>query len=261
MEDNTKTNTEITATSQPEQKPLIKVSVSSTKTFEQCPRKYYYTYLEKLPKKDWGHLTLGKFCHKVLELFHIRWKLDKNLDLIELIGTCFADARADKEFFGVITPGQLEDAKNFIQDYLFGVEKNGMPNVLSVEEPFEIYVDKFMLRGFIDRIDIDADGVFHIIDYKTSKNEKYLDDFQLLVYGMALKNKYPDMDKFRGSYVMLRQGSKLITNEFSISDVYKCEKKILDYGRRIEAEQKWEKRPSPLCNWCDFYDTCMGGWI
>lgn len=246
--------------SEQEQQSLIKLSASSTKTFEQCPRKYYYTYIEKLPKKSWGHLILGTFCHKVLELFHRQWIADKNLDLVELIGSCFSAAREDKEFSGML-PDQLEDAKGMIQEYLFSMEKRGMPNTLFVEEPFKINVQRYVLRGFIDRIDVDPDGLFHIVDYKTTKNEKYLDDFQLLVYGMALKNKYPDMDRFRGSYVLLRKGSKLITNEYSMHDVYKCEKKIIDFGTRIEQEQKWEKRPSPLCNWCDFYDTCMGGWI
>lgn len=243
-----------------QEEPLIKLSASSTKTFEQCPRKYYYTYIEKLPKKSWAHLKLGTFCHRVLELFHKQWILNKNLNLVDLIGNCFLTARGEDDFIGML-PDQLEEAKEMLQEYLFGVEKRGMPNTLFVEEPFKISVDKFLLRGFMDRIDVDPDGLFHIVDYKTTKNEKYLDDFQLLVYGMALKSKYPDMDRFRGSYVLLRKGSKLVTNEYSMHDVYKCEKKILDFGIRIEQEQKWEKRPGPLCNWCDFYDTCMGGWI
>jgi ATP-dependent helicase/DNAse subunit B len=74
-------------------KPLIKLSASSTKTFEQCRRKYYYTYIEKLPKKNWAHLTLGTFCHRVLELFHKQWLTDKNLNLVELMGHCFSQAQ------------------------------------------------------------------------------------------------------------------------------------------------------------------------
>jgi RecB family exonuclease len=251
---------EIAPSAEQEQQSLIKLSASSTKTFEQCPKKYFYTYIEKLPKKSWAHLILGTFCHKVLELFHKQWMLNKNLDLLELIGNSFSAARAEKEFAGM-DPNQLEDAKGMLQEYFFSIEKRGMPNTLTVEEPFKITIDKYLLRGFMDRVDVDPDGLFHIVDYKTTKNEKYLDDFQLLVYGMALKNKYPDMNRFRGSYVLLRKGSKLITTEFSMHDVYKCEKKILEFGNRIEQEQRWEKRPSPLCNWCDFYDPCMGGWV
>jgi RecB family exonuclease len=237
-------------------KPLIKLSASSTKTFEQCRRKYYYTYIEKLPKKDWGHLRLGTFCHRVLEIFHKQWLLDKNLNLAELIGCCFAQARTEKEGIGM-SSDQLDAAKDMLQEYLYSVEKNGMPNTLSVEDNFVLNVGNYVLRGFIDRLDVDKDGIFHIVDYKTTKNEKYLDDFQLLVYGMAIKNKYPDMDRFRGSYVLLKKGSKMITTDFNLSDIVKCEKKILEFGKNIEEEKKWEKTPTQLCNWCDFYDTCM----
>jgi putative RecB family exonuclease len=238
-------------------KPLLKLSASSTKTFDSCRRKYFYSYIDKQPKKHWDHLTLGTFCHAVLEAFHKQWLADKNLNLAQLIGSCFAEARTETEFL-TMTDTQLNDAKVMIQDYLFLVEKNGMPNTLSVEEGFEITLGNYVLRGFIDRLDVDKDGLFHIVDYKTTKNEKYLDDFQLLVYGMAIKNKYPEIDRFRGSYVLLKKGSKMMTNEYNLSDIYKCEKKILEYGKSIEEEKKWEKSPSQLCNWCDFYDTCMG---
>lgn len=239
---------------------LIKLSASSTKTFEQCPKKYFYTYIDKLPRKSWSHLTLGTFCHKTLELFHSKWKIDKNLELVTLMGECFSLARTEDEFSGM-SGEQLEEAKLMLQAYLASMEKHGMPNVLFVEEPFKLNIGKYLLRGFMDRVDVDADGLFHILDYKTTRNPAYLsgpgDDFQLLVYGLALKNKYPDMDKFRASYVLLRKGAKLITNEYSVYDIDKCEKKILDFGNRIENEQRWEKRPSALCSWCDFYSPCQ----
>jgi RecB family exonuclease len=249
-----------TAETQP---TLIKLSASSTKTFESCKRKYYYTYIEKLPKKSWPHLMLGTFCHAVLEQFHSEWKIDKNLVLPDLMGKCFAEQRCRKESnadFSSMLPNSLEEAKVLLQEYLFNVEKNGMPNVLATEAPFIIQIDDCLLRGSIDRIDVDKDGIFHIVDYKTSKNEKYLDNFQLLVYGIALKNKYPDLQGFRGSYLLLRKNSRLITEEFGLHDILKCEKKIIEFGKNIKQEQKWAKSPSPLCNWCDFYDTCMGGW-
>lgn len=244
------------------QTAIIKLSASSTKTFEQCRKKYYYTYIDKLPKKHWPHLILGTFCHAVLEMFHKEWIKDKNLELVSLMSKCFSIVRRDSEFLKMSSE-QLEDAKNMIQDYLFSVETSGMPNTLSVEESFEIKIDNYIIRGFIDRLDVDKDGLFHIVDYKTTKNEKYLDNFQLLVYGMAIKNKYPNIDRFRGSYVLLKKGSKMITEEFNIHDILKCEKKILEFGASIQAEQEWKKSPSQLCHWCDFYSPCQtgGDWV
>ena len=177
------------------------------------------------------------------------------------MGNAFSDQRQNKEYVSML-PQQLEEAKIMLQEYLFALEKNGMPNVLAIEDGFNLIIDKYVLRGFIDRIDVDKDGLFHIVDYKTTKNEKYLDDFQLLIYGLALKNKYPDMDRFRGSYILLKKGSKYMTNEYNIEDIRKCEKKIIEYGNSIENEKIWRKNPSPLCNYCDFYEPCQGiSWL
>ena len=240
---------------------LIKLSASSTKTYDSCARKYRYTYIDKLPKKEWDHLKLGTFCHNVLEQFHEEWKNDKNLELRPLMSRSFANQRhlASLDPKTKLADEQLTEAKGMLQDYLYSMERNGMPNVLGVEDGFEMVVgNKYVLRGFLDRLDVDKDGLFHIVDYKTTKNEKYLDSFQLLVYGLALKQKYPDLKRFRGSYVLLRKGSKMLTNEYTLNDILGCEKKIIEYGTAIENEKKWEKTITRLCDWCDFKDVCLG---
>lgn len=238
-----------------EKNGLLKLSASSTKTYSSCAKKYYYSYINKIyPRKEWAHLTLGSFTHSCLEQFHESWLKDKNLELSSLMGQAFSDQRNNFK----LTDEQLEDAKAMLQDYLFQVERNGMPNVLSNEESFEIVIENYLMRGFIDRIDVDKDGLFHIIDYKTSKTDKYMDEFQLLVYGVALKRKHPTIEKIRGSYVLLRQSSRLLTYEFDVDDLLKCENKIVEFGKSIENEVEWATNPSPLCKWCDFYEPCQG---
>ena len=43
------------------------LSVSKVKTFKDCPAKYRYTYIEKLPRKSWEFQVLGQFAHSSLE--------------------------------------------------------------------------------------------------------------------------------------------------------------------------------------------------
>ena len=100
------------------------------------------------------------------------------------------------------------------------------------------------------------DGRFHIIDYKTTKNAQYLDEFQLLVYGLWLKREYPDIKEFRGSYVLLRHGSKLKSYDFNAEDVDQIEKDLISYASKIREEDTWTPVPHRLCNWCDFKSIC-----
>jgi ATP-dependent helicase/DNAse subunit B len=55
------------------------LSASRCKTYKDCPRKYYYTYKEKLPRKEWEHFDLGELVHGALEIFHKEYKSDKDL--------------------------------------------------------------------------------------------------------------------------------------------------------------------------------------
>ena len=44
-------------------------SPSSINTYKQCPRKYYYQYIEKIPTGTSIHLIRGNICHSALEDF------------------------------------------------------------------------------------------------------------------------------------------------------------------------------------------------
>ena len=45
-------------------------SPSSINTFKQCPRKYYYQYIEKLPVLPNIHQVRGNIAHDTLEHFY-----------------------------------------------------------------------------------------------------------------------------------------------------------------------------------------------
>lgn len=235
---------------------LIKLSASAVKTYDQCPKKYFFNYIERAPKRQWDHFDLGNLCHETLELFHIAYMKDgtDKQTLSQMMGTSFTQAR--KKFMKMSDVLRAE-GKDLLMDYLKMIQKNGMPNVKGVETSFSFNItENILVRGFLDRLDIMKDGRFHIIDYKTTKNVKYLDEFQLLVYGLWLKRKYPSVDSFKGSYLLLRHGSTLKSYDFNIEDVNKIEKDLISYANRIREEDIWTAIPTPLCNWCDFKGIC-----
>lgn len=238
------------------QAKIVKLSASAVKTYEQCPRKYFYNYIERAPRKQWDHFDLGNLCHKTLELFH-KYYMENSPEkktLGKTMSSCFAEARKD---FPKMSVKLIEDGKELIQEYLVKIKQDGIPDVKGVETYFTLNItDEILVRGYLDRFDLQKDGMYHILDYKTTKNERYLDDFQLSIYGLWLNTKYPDVDKFKGSYVLLRHGSKLKSYDFNKEDVEKTKKKLINYANSIKNESTWAPIPTALCNWCDFKNLC-----
>lgn len=70
-----------------------KMSASQLMCYMSCPRKWYYSYWEKLkPKVDRPYLTMGKLCHKGMEYaMRRKWWADRygeeiTLDQLEVAG-------------------------------------------------------------------------------------------------------------------------------------------------------------------------------
>ena len=235
------------------------LSVSRVKAFLDCKRKYFYLYEQKMPRKQWDHFDMGTLVHGTLENFHQSFRKDGQDQLKRLMKESFAKQRKE---MGTVKNTVLIEARDLLADYLKDIEENGIGSeIVTLEEKFEIKLnDRFNLLGFVDRLDLDKDGIYHIKDYKTNKNMKYMEPFQLQAYGLYLLNKFPDIQCFRGSYIILRFNGQALTYDFNIEDVEKIKSQLIEYGDRIMEEKKWAPTQSPLCGWCDFKDTCLNSW-
>ena len=245
----------------------FRVSVSKTKTFNQCRKQYEFNYILKFPKKEREYHVLGKFCHKVLEVFHQRYQEGCTLPYNKIMGEAWKEAWT--EFKEKMTPAMKKECWDLVNKYLKMVSLitptniNGMPaNVIGVEKRFEIPVgDNIILNGAIDRIQMDDDDVIHVCDYKTTKNKKYLknDWFQLLAYAYVILTEDPSIKKVRGSYILLRHDFEYITTEFSLKQIKEVEKQILEYVEQMRSETEFKPTPSALCSYCDFLEHCPAG--
>lgn len=242
----------------------LRLSVSKTKTFNQCKKQFEFNYILKLPKKDRDYHTFGKFCHRVLEWFHLQYiegcLLPYNVTMTDAFKIAWA------EFKDKMTPEMKKECWDIVNKYLILVTKDkkaGLPaNVISAEKRFDFAIaDNIILNGAIDRIQLDADGILHVADYKTTKNKKYLKDdwFQLLTYAYVLHHEDPSIKKVRGSYVLLRHDFEYITTEFSLKEILSIEKKFKDYGAQIRSEKDYTPNPTALCNYCDYLEHCPAG--
>jgi putative RecB family exonuclease len=258
---------------------LLNLSVSKAKTFKECKAKFRFTYIEKLPRKERDYHIFGKFLHEILEKFH-KMKIagDTRLDN-KIISEAFKSAY--NTFKDKLNEEQLKESKDIISKYLVKLDldrKLGQESqILDVEKEFYINInDKIILNGFIDRIQLDADGLLHVGDYKTSllldkkdlsipfndtdKYKRYKKDiFQLKTYAYVMLLEHPEIEKIRCSYIMLRHNFHLIEKVFTKTEIMEVGDQFIEYADKIHEEKLFRAQVSPLCPYCDHIDVCDAG--
>ena len=237
------------------------LSVSKAKTFQECQAKFKFCYIEKLPRVDQDFHIFGKYLHQILENFHaeLMKNPERKSDWRPVMKEAWDSAYA--EYNTQITGVQYKEAQKLIKEYEAILEEEGIPEVTGVEKDFYISLDdKVLLNGFIDRIQIDKDGMIHVADYKTTKDPKYLKDyFQLMTYCYALCLQDPSITKLRASFILLRHSFDYLTQEFTRDEVLSVGEKFLKVASAIEEEKLWRANPQFLCKYCDYINQCKEG--
>ena len=240
---------------------LLKLSLSKTKTFLACKKQYKYNYILKIPQKEQIYHIFGKFAHKILEDFHNAYINGSTKSFSAEMNIAWKNAIA--EFNEKLSPELRKECWDIANCYLkkmYALEKqNKVPQVLFCEKSFAIELrEGLILNGAIDRIQKDHDGVYHVLDYKTTKNKKYLKDdyFQLITYAFVLVDEDPTIEKVRGSYILLRHDFEEVTFEFSKDEILEIKQKYIDYADKIIKEVDFPANVNNLCPWCPYADLC-----
>lgn len=265
----------------PEEK-IFGLSVSKFKTYESCSKKYQFCYILKFPRIEQDFQIFGKLVHKVLEEFHLQ-RLAGNIDPDNVLMT-HSFKVAKEEYKDKATKEQLEETKKICMDYLKHLDAQRIlktePKIIFAEKAFNFVIDDLiLLNGYIDRVQIDPDGVMRVCDYKTSdlfdkddllrkdysKSKKFKrykkDIFQLQTYAYVMFESNPDlnMDKIRCSYVMARHNFEEIVVEFTREQAYEIKDIYLNAFKDISNEKLFRSKTTPLCFFCDFKEHCEDG--
>jgi CRISPR/Cas system-associated exonuclease Cas4 (RecB family) len=243
---------------------IFYLSVSKVKTFKDCKLKYKFSYIDRLPSKDWEHTIFGKFLHKVLEDFEkaiIEGYSDSDNELMK---ACFNSK--DNEWRDKLSKDMKIEAHKIMCDYLNNrtslINLGELPKPISTEKSFNILVDDFLLiNGVIDLIQEDFDGVLHVADYKTTKDKRFLkkDLFQLQTYAYVMCLEYPELELIRCSYVLLRHGFEKIKVNYTREEAMSIEKYFIERTEEMKAEQVFRPTPTPLCRYCNYLENCNSG--
>lgn len=184
---------------------LVDFSYSRIDTYTQCPSKYFYSYISKEPRQFAPAAVLGNIVHEVFENV---LENDKPLDIEELKSEYSKNVPKWDPLNQI--PQTLLDAGNVILDEFYDQNEGSKFNIYAKEMGFELVLGSYVVRGFIDRVDLVGDRV-NIIDYKTGKWEVATKDIptnlQLGVYALAASLLFPDKEIYAELYY-LRSGRR-----------------------------------------------------
>lgn len=235
------------------------VSYSKLTTYKNCPKNYKFVYIDKLPRLDKPYTVFGNFCHDILEDFHKAY-IDKSKDDFDIVmKKAFLENKKKWEL--KLTKDQIMEAFNIMQIYLDKLPST-LPNVIAVEKEIWLPIDnELIFYGFIDRVQIDEDDIVHVIDYKTTKDPRFLKDkTQLLLYAYALYSEDMNISKMRVSFMLLKHEMKYLSSDNVVGDLIKAKDSLLDMWGKIQLDQLF--RASPIeykCKNCDYLDKCNEG--
>jgi putative RecB family exonuclease len=256
-------------------------SPSSIKTYKQCPRKYYYSYILELEQPPNIHTLRGNIAHSVLEHFfdidtslmtiddygpHLRLVMQKlmlkewqhytpQLNKLELTQDkkvhYFEETLMMLFNWLELFCRKLEDKEGTFQERF---------KKLTPIRELMFISEKYHAKGIIDAIEHNGDGTVRLMDYKTSASQNINEHLlQLGIYSLLYYDKHGVMPKQVGVYFLKGNETCIEVDEELLK---MAEKEIHHVHEKTQTENvnHYPKQPSPLCKWstgqCAFYDIC-----
>jgi putative RecB family exonuclease len=236
----------------------VRLSFSRVDTYGNCPRKFRYAYVDKLPGRPGPHLSFGTSIHAALEDFYDR-KLPECPTEEQLLG--FLYERWDGSGFVDLDRDEQLAFYRHAQDVLRRFHRRCAPTYrlpAATEAWFELPIGyEATVVGSIDRVDVDDDGRLHVIDYKTNRKvkdrQRVAGSLQLAIYALACRHLFGTLPA-TVSLDFVVAGVEVAVAVEDL-DLEGARQQVLDTAAAVRAD-RYEPTPNPLCDWCDYRAIC-----
>ncbi|HWH32181.1 MAG TPA: PD-(D/E)XK nuclease family protein [Egibacteraceae bacterium] len=244
--------------SPPEDDGRLRLSFSRVDAYRQCPLKFRFAYLDKLPSTPSPELSWGSSIHAALEAW---W--DQKLPEpppVEFLWQALFDHWDDEGFEGMAREDKLkwyQHARNVLAQHHQRHAPSFQPAV-ATEEWFELDLgDDIVVLGSIDHVARTPSGGIGIVDWKTNrkaKNRKQVaGSLQLAIYTLAARELWgQDPEWVALDFVV--PGVRVTVGREEI-DTDAALAAVRETARLVRAEL-FEPKPSALCPWCDYRALC-----
>jgi RecB family exonuclease len=241
-------------------------SPSRLKLFLECPRRYEYQVIQKLPTAPSPHMDLGANVHAALRDWLRLVPGERSWDrLLEFYRAAW---RANRPSFERRSREELKEfgerGKRMLERFAEEVAPDLAP--VAIEKNVNADYGDVVVGGRVDRVDALPDGSLKVVDYKTGKFPKFParlreEDLAAPVYARATSALFAGAPVVEVELHYLESGERL---SFPVDEAWLAHKDlaVVSAARLVgEAERvkEFPARPSKLCAWCDFRSRCPEG--
>ncbi len=247
---------------------MAKYLHSKVKTYEQCPQKYKFRYIDGIQaERRTIEAFLGDVVHQTLRKLYSDLQAGRSTTYEELLSSY--KQHWDSQYAPTIKivrgnasiESYFESGSRMIQGYYrwFHPFTDASTLGLELEVSFPIATDA-EFHGFVDRVTQTSPHRYEIHDYKTSRRlpstADVKRDLQLPLYEIAVRHTLgADIRE-----VTLVWHYLAFDREFrcrrSSKELEATKQTMLRSIGRIESARGFPTRETPLCDWCEYYEIC-----
>lgn len=248
------------------------LSPSKVSAFKDCALAFRFAAIDRLPEPPSPQAAKGTLVHRALELLF--WEEDPGRRSRRAAGEKLSRAAGEvldaPEYAGLELVGSareefLADAASLLDNY-FLLEDPDAVAVIGTELRVTVRRGGMVLRGIIDRLELDDAGELVVTDYKTGRapseghEQGKLDGVHFYAF---LCEELLGRRPARVQLLHLREPMTISTvpSEQSVRGLYLRASAIWSAVERACEEDDFRPRPGPLCPSCAFQAYCpaVGG--
>jgi putative RecB family exonuclease len=246
------------------------LSPSRAADFKSCPLLYRFRTIDRIPETPSRVAVRGTIVHGVLERLFDLPSTERTLAAArELLPQVWQQLAVDEpeaaalfsdDAEGAELAEWLESAQHLLGNY-FLLEDPSRFEPAAREQLVEVVIDGLRLRGYVDRLDENADGELRVVDYKTGTTPREAFEgkalFQMKFYALVLWRTRGVVP--RQLRLMYLADTDTLSYAPDADELVRFERTLRAIWAAIErATQSGDFRPSPsrLCEWCDHQIRC-----
>ena len=248
---------------------LSNVSASRLSTWVQCRLKFFFRYIEAIPKPKSSSLHVGSVVHEVLKVWNkARWKNEHpNLEQLREVYSSAWAAEQDENPVSWEEDTE-EEQRNLgwkLLEHYFGqtpIQRDEKPE--AVEVSVEADLSHHGLPNLVGIIDLVRHGG-RIVDFKTSgktpdpEQARHTHEIQTTAYALLYRDSTSKMESgIELHHLIKTKTPKLVVTEIQPATEHQITRLLKTVDAYVSGLQGEEWIPSPgfACAGCEFFQEC-----